>query len=167
MRGGRYRYGDPLVRKGRSAKRLPGGEIGEGGKCREGIPDTQEKATVAEAPEILAMVVETPRRPAEDAAGGKLEQESIDVTVLIVRRIVGDALEEAAGTEGDEEMLIVHVVEREHGAAGEEELGGERLETQGFEGDAERGVRIARQKRWDKEEEHKKAEETGGAGRSR
>jgi hypothetical protein len=114
---------------------------------------------VAEIPEILTMVVETPRRTAQDTTRGQLQQNGVDVTVLVVRRIVREALQEAAGTEGDEEVPAVHVVEREHGAAGEEELGGERLETQGFEGDAEGGIGISRQKRWGKEEEHKKAEE--------
>jgi hypothetical protein len=57
-------------------------------------------------------------------------------------------------------MLVVHVVEREHGAAGQKELGGERLEAQRLQWNAEGGIGIARQKRWSKEaEDDKKAEE--------
>ena len=40
-----------------------------------------------------------------------------------------------AGAEGEEEMLVVDVVQGEHGAAGEQELSGLRLEAKVFERD--------------------------------
>jgi hypothetical protein len=92
---------------------------------------------VAESPEVLAVVVHAPRGAGEDMTGGDFEEDGVDVAVLIVHRVVREALEEMAGAEGKEEMLVVDVVQGEHGAAGEEELSGLRLEAKAFERDSQ------------------------------
>jgi hypothetical protein len=70
-------------------------------------------------------------------AGGEFEEECVDVAVHVVGWVVGQARHEAANDEGDQQMLVVHVVEGEHGAAGEEELAGERLEAERIERDTQ------------------------------
>ena len=98
---------------------------------------------MTEGPEVLAVIVEAPLGAGEDAAGGEFEEEGGNVAVLILRGIVGDALEEGAGVEGEQKMCVVNEVEGEHGAAVEEELRDERLEAEGRQGDAERRFRTA------------------------
>jgi len=90
---------------------------------------------VAKGPQILTMVVRAPRSAGKDMTGGDFEEDSVDVAVLIVLRLVWQALEEMAGAKGKEEMLIVDIVQGEHGAAGEEKLSGLRLEAKVFERD--------------------------------
>ena len=45
--------------------------------------------------------------------------------------------------EGEKQVLVVDIVQREHGAAVEQELGGKRLEAEDFPGDAQRRLRAA------------------------
>ena len=128
------------ARKGCWAKGSPGGEVGEWSEGGEGVADAQEEVAVAEAPEVLGVVVEVPGGAGEDLAGGEFEEDGVDDAVLIVGGLVGQAGDEAVDDEGDEKMLVVDVVQREHGAAVEQELGGEGLEAEVFEGDAERAA---------------------------
>jgi hypothetical protein len=93
---------------------------------------------VAEVPEVLGVVVEVPGGAGEDAAGGEFEENGVDDPVLIVFRLVAQARYQAVNDEGEKEVLVVDVVQREHRAAVEEELGGEGLEAEVFEWDAER-----------------------------
>ena len=125
-----------VVRKGRSRKGSPLGRLASGSEGGERVADAEEKASVSEAPEILAVVVESPLGAAEDVAGGELEEDGLNVAVLVFRGFVGQTLEEATDAVGEEEMLVVDVVERVHGAAGEKELGGERREADWFQRDA-------------------------------
>jgi hypothetical protein len=97
---------------------------------------------VAKVPEILSVVVQVPGGMGEGAAAGEFEQDGVDDTVLIVFGFVGQARDEPVNNEGEEEMLVVNVVQREHGAAIEQELGGERLEAEVFERDAKRRFRL-------------------------
>ena len=66
-------------------------------------------------------------------------QDGVDVAVLVVGRVVGQALEEAPGVEGEQQMLVVDVVEGQHGAAGEQELRGDGQKTHV----APEGMRVA------------------------
>jgi hypothetical protein len=68
------------------------------------------------------VVVETPAGSGEDATGGNFEQDGVDVAVLVGWRVVRQALEEAFGVEGDQEVFVVHVMEGQHGAACKQEL---------------------------------------------
>ena len=108
----------------------------------------------------MAVVVEPPLGSAQDAAGGKFEEDGVDVTVLIVRGVVGQALQEATGAEGEEQVLVVHIVERQHGAAGQQELGGEGLEAERLKRDAKRrvGAPGGHKRGSGQQEEHKEAE---------
>jgi hypothetical protein len=83
------------------------------------------------------VVVHAPRGASEDTPGGDFEENGVDIAVLIVHRVVREALEEMAGAEGKEEMLVVDVVQGEHGAAGEQKLSGLRLEAKVFKRDAQ------------------------------
>lgn len=125
------------------SKGLPGGEIGEWGEGGEGVADAQEEMAAAEAPEVLGVVMQVPGGASEDLAGGKFEEHGVDNAVLIVCGLVGQAGDEAVDDEGDEKVLVVDVVQREHGAAVEQELGGKWLEADAFEGDAQRRLRAA------------------------
>ncbi len=98
---------------------------------------------MAEVPEVLGVVVEVPGGAGEYLAGGELEQDGVDDAVLIVFGIVGQARDEAVDDEGEEKMFVIDVVEREHGAAVEQELRGERLEAEILQGDAKRWLRAA------------------------
>lgn len=122
---------------------LPGGEIGEWGEGGEGVADAQEEMAVAEAPEVLGVVVQVPGGASEDLASGKFKEHGVDDAVLIFFGFVGQARDEAVDDEGDEKVLVVDVVHREHGAAVEQELGGEGLEADVLEGDAQRRLRTA------------------------
>jgi hypothetical protein len=93
---------------------------------------------MAKVPEVLGVVVQMPGGASEGVAGGKFEEKCLDDAVLIVFGFVGQARYEAVNDEGEEKMLIINVVQREHRAAVEQELGGERLETEVFQRDAER-----------------------------
>src|SRR6266550_667394 len=95
---------------------------------------------MAQVPEVLGVVVQVPGGAGEGAAGGDFEQNGVDDAVLIVFGLVGQAGDEAVNDEGEEKMLVVNVVQREHGAAVEQELGGEMLEAEVFERDAEWGL---------------------------
>ena len=97
---------------------------------------------MAKAPEVLAVVVETPLGAGEDFAGGNFEQGGLDETVLIFGGLVGQALEEAVGAPGEKEVRVVHVVQGVHGAAREKELGGGWLEANWFEWDTKGGIGI-------------------------
>ena len=92
--------------------------------------------TAAEIPEVLGVVVEVPGGAGEDFSGGKLEQEGVDDAVLIVGWLIGQARDEAVGDEGEEKVFVVDVMQREHGAAVEQELGRKGLEAEIFQWDA-------------------------------
>jgi len=79
------------------------------------------------------VVVRAPGGAGEDVAGGEFEQDGVDAAVHVVLGLVGEALEKVAGAEGEQEMLIVDVVNCQHGAACEEELLGEGLEAERFQ----------------------------------
>jgi hypothetical protein len=93
---------------------------------------------VAEAPEVLGVIVQMPGGSGEDAASGEFEENGVDDTVLIVFGLVGEEGDEAMGDEGEEKMFVINVVQREHRAAVEQKLRAERLETEIFQGDAQR-----------------------------
>jgi hypothetical protein len=57
---------------------------------------------VAEAPEILAVVVEPPGGAGEDVAARQLEEKGVDVAVLIVFGIIGHARKKSAYGKGEE-----------------------------------------------------------------
>jgi hypothetical protein len=61
--------------------------------------------------------------------------------VLIGGGIVGDAGDEAAGIEGDEEVSGIHIMQGEHGAAVEEIARGQGLEAYVFKRDSGGGAR--------------------------
>ncbi|WP_433968878.1 hypothetical protein [Tunturiibacter gelidiferens] len=89
---------------------------------------------MAQIPEILAMVVGAPGGAGQNVARGKFEEDGVDGAVHVVLRLVGQALEEVPGAEGEQEMLMVDVVNRQHGAACEEELLGEGWKPNGSRG---------------------------------
>ncbi len=143
--GGVGGEGDGLYAAGGVEKRMEDegiavGEVGEWGDDAEVVADADKELTVADIPEVLAVVVEDPLGAGEDAAGRKLEEESVNVAVFVGGGIVGDAADETAGVEGDEEMGGVDVIDGEHGAAAEERARGYRLETQRIERDTDRGL---------------------------
>jgi hypothetical protein len=148
--------------EGALAKGLAGGQIEERGEGGEGVADAEEEATVAEAPKVLTVIVKAPGGAGDDFAGGEFEEEGVDVAVLIVWGIVGHTGKQAANGEGEEQVLVVDVVDGEERTSREQELAGERLEAQGFEGDAERWIRAAGEERGDQEKKQRKAEEAAG-----
>jgi hypothetical protein len=96
---------------------------------------------VAEAPEVLAVVVEPPRGAGDHVAAGKFEEKSVDVAVLIVFRIARQTCKKAANGKGEEQVAVVDIVNGKQRTAGEQELRGERLEAERLEGDAKRRFR--------------------------
>jgi hypothetical protein len=66
------------------------------------------------------MIVDEHFGAGEDAAGGQFEEQEVDVVILIGGRVIGDAGDEAAGVEGDEDVSAIHIMQGEHGAAVEE-----------------------------------------------
>ena len=92
----------------------------------------------------MGVVVEVPVGAGEDVGGGEFEEDCFDGAVHVVGWLVGEARDEFFDDEGEEEVLVVDVVEGEHGAAVEEELLGDGLEAELFEGKAERLVRVFR-----------------------
>jgi hypothetical protein len=117
----------------------------------------------------LGVVVEVPGGAGEGAAGWEFEENSVDHAVLIVFGLVGQAGYESVYDEGEEKMLVVNVVQREHGAAVEQELGGERLEAEVFERNTERGLGFCGEDRdgGEKKKAGQGGAKEGGAGRSR
>jgi hypothetical protein len=89
---------------------MSGGEVGEWREGGEGVAGAEEEGTVGEGPEVAALIVEAPLGLGEDFAGGQLEQEGEDGSVVVVGGIVGEALEQAADAEGDEEVVFVDEV---------------------------------------------------------
>jgi hypothetical protein len=182
-RGGNFSFDDEEVRvwreeedadgavddleEGTLLEGVCGGEIGERSEGGEGVAGAEEEVAVAEVPKITAAVVKAPLGASEDVAGGKLDEERGDVAVLVGGWVAGDALEEGSGVEGEEEVMVVDEVEREHGAAGGEELRVEGLETERFEGDAHGWLLHAREERSRGEEgEHEETRDaTKTAGR--
>jgi hypothetical protein len=79
---------------------------------------------MAQIPEVLGVVMQVPGSAGEGAAAGEFQQNGVDHAVLIVFGFVGQAGDEAVNDEGEEKMLVVHVVQRHHGAAVEQELRG-------------------------------------------
>jgi hypothetical protein len=106
------------------------------------------------------MVVQVPGGAGEGMAGGKFDEECLDDAVLIVFRFVRQARDEAVNNEGQEKVLVVNVVEGEHGAAVEQELGGERLEPEVFQRDAERRLGLCGEdgSRGEQKADHSEAE---------
>lgn len=119
---------------------------------------------MAEAPEILTAVVEPPLGAAKDVARGKFEEDGFDVAVLVFGGLVGETLEEPMGAVGEEKVFVVDVVERIHGAAGKQELGGEVLEADWFQRDTKRGVGIAGGQKRSGEGDKKREEADGSPG---
>ncbi len=116
------------------------GEVGEWGEGGEVVADAEEEVAVAEVPEVLGVVVEVPVGACEDPGSGEFEEDGFDGAVHVVGRLVREAGDKFFDDEGEEEMLVVNVVDGEHGAAVEEELLGEGHEAEVFEGQAERLV---------------------------
>jgi hypothetical protein len=127
-----------ILRKG-----LTGGKVSKRGEGGEGVADAQEEVPVAQVPEVLAVVVSAPGGASQDVAGGKLEQDCVDGAIHVVLGLVGQSFEQVAAAEGEQKMLIVDVVEREHGAARQKELLGEGLEAELFQRQALRGFGAA------------------------
>jgi hypothetical protein len=117
-------------------ERLAGGEVGEGREGGEGVAQAEEELSVAEVPEVLAVIVDEHLGAGEEAAGGQLQEQEIDVVILIGGGVVGDAGDEAAGVEGDEEVSGIHIMQGEHGAAVEEITRGQRHEAYVFKRDS-------------------------------
>jgi hypothetical protein len=140
-------------------KGLAAGEVGEGSEGSEGIADAQEEVTVTEAPQILAVVVRAPGGAGEGVAGGELDQDGVDGAVHIVLWLVGQPGEEVAGAEGEQKMLVVDVVDGQHGAACEEELLGQGLESELVQGEAKRRLGAAGGEEGWSEEKKKSAHE--------
>jgi hypothetical protein len=90
----------------------------------------------------LGVVVQVPGGARQGASSGEFEQDGVDDAVLIVFGLVGQAGYETVNDKGEEKMLVVNVVQREHGAAIEQELGRERLEAEVFEREAKRRFRL-------------------------
>jgi hypothetical protein len=89
------------------------------------------------------VVVKVPGGAGEDLAGGKLEENGVDYSILIVFGVVGQTRYETVDDKGEEKMLVINVVQREHRAAIEQELGGESLEAEVFQRKTDRGLRAA------------------------
>jgi hypothetical protein len=137
--------GDATVggKEGSLAEGLARCEIGDRREGSKGIADAQKEGSVAKTPEVLAVIVKTPLGSGEDVAGGDFNQNCVNEAILIVGRLVGQALEEAMGAPGEKQMPVVHVMEGVHGAAGEKELRRGLLEAKWFQRDAKCGVGIA------------------------
>lgn len=118
-------------------KGIAGGEVGKWSEGGEGVAHTEKEVSVAEVPKVLGVVVQVPGGAGEDAASGDFEENGVDHAVLIVLGLLGQARNEAVSDEGEEKMLFVDVVQREHRAAVEQELGGLRLEAEIFQRDTE------------------------------
>jgi len=116
------------------SKRLARGEVSNGSEGGEGVADTQKKVTVAKAPKVLTVVVGAPGGTAEDVARGKIEEDGVDGAIHVILGLVGQTLEQMAGAEGKEKVLVVDVVEGEHRAARQKELFREGLEAELFQG---------------------------------
>ena len=69
---------------------------------------------MAKAPEVLGVVVQVPGGAGEYAAIGELDEDGIDDAVLVVLGLVGQARYEAVDYEGDEKVLVVDIMQREH-----------------------------------------------------
>src|ERR1700733_5623847 len=83
------------------------------------------------------MVMQVPGGAGEGFAGREFDEDGVDVAVHVVYWLVGEAGDQFLDDEGDEEMLVVDVVESEHGAAVEQELFGEGHEAEVFEREAQ------------------------------
>ena len=128
-------------KKWRLGEGLSGGQVCHGSKGSKRVANAQEKVAVAEGPEVLAVIVRAPCRACEDMAGGNFEKDCVDGAILIVLGVVDQSPEKMTCTEGEKEMLVVNVVQRQHGAASEQELDGLRLKTKTFERDTQRRLR--------------------------
>jgi len=129
------------------AEGLSGVEVGEGRKGGEIVADPQEKVAVAKVPEVLRVVMQMPGGAGEDTGGGKFKENSVDDAVLIILRLIGQSRYQAVNNKGEEKMVLVDVVQCEHGAAIKQELGGKGLETEFIQRDAKWWLRSARQGR--------------------
>lgn len=98
---------------------------------------------MAKGPEVLAVIVRAPCSTGDDMAGGNFEKDSVDSAILIVLWFIDQAPEKMTCAESEKEMLVVHVVQGEHGAAGEQELDGLWLKPKTFEGDTQGRLRAA------------------------
>jgi len=117
-----------------------GSEIFERGEDGEGVAVAEEKVAVAEAPEILAEVMEPPLGVGEFTTAGEFEEYSPNDAVFVLGGAVGKTRHEARDPEGDEEMLRVHIVDGKHGRALQQVTRRDGLEAERFERDALRRV---------------------------
>lgn len=113
------------------------------------------------------MIVRAPGGAGEGVAGGEFDEDGVDGAVHVVLGLVGQSREEVAGAEGEQEMLIVDVVDGQHGAACEEELLGECLEAELFQGEALVGCGDAGGEEGGSEEKKKSAHEREVAAKRR
>src|SRR5205823_9669651 len=117
---------------------VAGGKVRQRSEGGEGVADAEEEVAVAEIPEVLSMVVQVPGGAGEGAAAGEFKQDGLNHAVLIVFGLIGQAGDEPVNYERKEKMLVVNVVHAVHGTAVEQETGGDGLESEVFERDAER-----------------------------
>jgi hypothetical protein len=135
-------------------ERLAGGEVRQWSEGGEGVADAEEEVAVAKAPEVLGVVVQVPCGAGEDAGTRDFEENGVNNAVLVVFGFVRQAGDEAVDDEGEEEMFVVNVVQREHGAAVEQELRGEGLKAELVEREAKRWLGSAG-KDWEGQEKNK------------
>jgi hypothetical protein len=106
------------------SKRIASAQIGQWRKGGEGVTNAEEEVAMAQIPEVLGVVMQVPRGAGQGAAAGEFKQNGVDDAVLIVFGFVGQAWDEAVNDEREKKMLVVDVVQRQHRAAIEQELGG-------------------------------------------
>lgn len=121
------------------------GPASEGFRCRKvgqrrdsgkGVANAEEEVAMAQAPEVLGVVVEMPGGPGEYLAGGKFEEKGVDDTVKIFVGFVRQSRDQAVDDKGQKKMFVIDVMDREHGAAVEQKLVRDGLKAETLEGDA-------------------------------
>lgn len=108
------------------------------------VADTEQEVSVTHIPEVLGVIVHAPGCTGQNSSRGKLEEKRVNISVVVTWRAVGEALEQPPDSEGHEEMLVVNIMQREVGCAGETELLRKLLEAERLKGDAQDRLRAAR-----------------------